>query len=49
VVATAADAQAAYLAGCDPIYSITPDLVVGLEPVSDLGELTERILQRELV
>ena len=49
VVATATDAQAARLAGCGHIYSITPDLVVGLEPVSDLGELTERILQRELV
>lgn len=48
VVSTANDAQAARTAHCSHIYSITPDLVVGLEPVGDLGELTERILQREL-
>ena len=49
VVGTAIDAQAALGAGCSTVYSLQSDLVVGMEPVSDLGDLAERILGRHLV
>lgn len=49
VVGTAIDAQAALGAGCDTVYSLQSDLVVGMKPVSDLGDLAERILGRLLI
>ncbi len=49
VVGTAIDAQAALGAGCTTVYSLQSDLVVGMEPVSDLGDLAEHILGRVLV
>lgn len=49
VVGTVGDAQAALSARCTHVYSLAPDLVAGLSPVTDLGDLAERILGRDLV
>lgn len=48
VAGSAIDAQAAIRAGCASIFSLEPNLVVGRSPVSDLGELAERMLGRPI-